>query len=115
MDITRAFCISLSTRCLIKDTAYSIRTASHGSVIGPLLGRPNSSSDIAKSSLNMRLLRYDIGNMKRFLSAVHTTKRPLSTTGDRPLPIEVVRLCCLLATKSSFSLGQRVFATSLQS
>lgn len=57
MDMSSAFSISLATFLLIKETAYSIKTASHGSVIGPSLGNPCSSSAIFKSSLNIALLR----------------------------------------------------------
>ncbi|KAM3695771.1 hypothetical protein ACB094_07G159000 [Castanea mollissima] len=74
MDMTNAFSRSLATFCWIIATTYSIDTASHGSVIAPFLGSPNSSSDILKSSLKISFLRYSKGSTKRLWSAVYTTK-----------------------------------------
>ena len=48
--------------------------------MGPLLGSPNSSSDILKTSLKMLLLRNIKGIIKRLWSAVYTTKWPLFST-----------------------------------
>lgn len=55
-----------------------MKIASHGKVIGPLLGNPNSSSDISKSWMKIEVLRYANGTTKRVPSVVYTTKWPLS-------------------------------------
>ncbi|KAK2982202.1 hypothetical protein RJ640_024947 [Escallonia rubra] len=55
---------------------YSINNASHGNVIGPLPGSPNSSSDIFKSCLKTSLFRYTkVAKVLRFLtlSLSHTS------------------------------------------
>ncbi|KAG8650435.1 hypothetical protein MANES_07G039097v8, partial [Manihot esculenta] len=75
-----ALSTSLVALRLSKATAYSIRSASHGSVSGPSLCNPNSSSPMFKSSLMISLLRYSKGRRKRFLSVEYTTKLPFSAT-----------------------------------
>ncbi|KAG6651511.1 hypothetical protein CIPAW_06G117000 [Carya illinoinensis] len=61
---------------------YSNKVLSQGNLIGPLLGSPNSSSDILKSSLKTFLLRYSKGTTNLLLSVVYTTKWPLLATED---------------------------------
>lgn len=82
MAMTNAFSRFLAMLSWIIATAYSIDAASHGNVIGPFPGRPNSSSAILKSSLKISLLRYSRGSTKRLWSALYTTKWPLSAIHD---------------------------------
>lgn len=81
-DISNAFSTSFAAPLCIKETTYSMKTASHGNVIGPQLGSPNSSSAILKSSLMTLFLRYTKGITKRFSSVAYTTKWPFSHTDD---------------------------------
>lgn len=69
-DISRAFSWSLAKPLLINEIMYSMDRASMGSVIGPSVGIPNSSSDALKSPLMMLLLRYERGMAKRLSSIV---------------------------------------------
>lgn len=80
MELRRAFSISLDKHLWIKDKTNSMKTASHGSVIGPSHANPNCSSDNLNSSMKMRLLRYAKGTIKRLPSTVFTNKWPLSAT-----------------------------------
>ncbi|KAJ8618273.1 hypothetical protein MRB53_014459 [Persea americana] len=57
-----------------------MKTASHGSAIGPSHANPCRSSDNLNSSMKMRLLRYARGTIKRLSSTVYTNKWPLSAT-----------------------------------
>lgn len=74
MAMAKAFSRFLAIFCWIIATTYSTHAASHGNVIGPFLGKPNSSSAILKSSLKISLSRYSKGSTKRLWSAVYTTK-----------------------------------------
>ncbi|KAG8650436.1 hypothetical protein MANES_07G039772v8 [Manihot esculenta] len=82
MDTSHALSTSLVAFCLIREIAYSIRSASQGSVSGPSLCNPNSSSAILNSSLINSLLRYSKGRRKRFLSVEYTTKWPFSAIDE---------------------------------
>ncbi|KAJ0963986.1 hypothetical protein J5N97_029108 [Dioscorea zingiberensis] len=82
MELSNAISISLDTPLFTKDKAYSMDAASQGNVIGPPHGKPNSSSDILKSSLKILLSRYAKGTMNRFPSKVYTLKWPFSATDD---------------------------------
>lgn len=81
-DMIRAVSTSFSGCLCIKEITYSMKIASHGSVIGPLPGNPYSYSAISNSSLIMSLLRYLIGISKRIWSLVYTTKWPFSAIDD---------------------------------
>lgn len=59
-----------------------MQAASHGSVIGPSVGKPNSSSDILRSSRKMLLVRYFKGTMKRLPSVVYMNTWPLLATRE---------------------------------
>ena len=82
MAVSNAFSRSLAMDCWTREIIYSMKTASQGKVMGPLLGSPNSSSDILKSSLKMLLLRYGKGTTKRLSSELYTTKWPFSAVDD---------------------------------
>ncbi|OAY63463.1 hypothetical protein ACMD2_16374 [Ananas comosus] len=64
-ELTIALSTSSETPFLSKDITYSMKAASQGNVIGPSHGKPNSSSDILKSSPRILLLRYANGTMNR--------------------------------------------------
>ncbi|KAG8650442.1 hypothetical protein MANES_07G042083v8 [Manihot esculenta] len=73
MDTSSALSTSIVAFCLIRALAYSMRSASQGSVSGPSLCNPNSSSAMLNSSLMISLLRYSRGRRKRlfFICRVH--------------------------------------------
>jgi hypothetical protein len=93
--VAKAFSICLAILCWLIAITYSIDAASHGNVIGPFLGSPNTSSAILKSSLKISLLRYSKGSTKRLRSAVYITKWPLLATN-----IDVLQI-----SASAFPLG----------
>lgn len=78
MEVSNAFSMSLVTCCLIRVIAYSMSSASHGNVRGPVLCDPNSSYGISNSSRMIWLLRHWRGSKRRFWSEECTTKQPFS-------------------------------------
>ncbi|KAF7067114.1 hypothetical protein CFC21_073032 [Triticum aestivum] len=58
---------------------YSITAASQGSVIFPLLAKPNSSWDTLRSSPKTIMLRYTNGTSKRLPWAVYMMQWPFTT------------------------------------
>ncbi|KAL5856146.1 hypothetical protein ACOSQ3_005980 [Xanthoceras sorbifolium] len=80
MELIKAFSNSSGICIRTNETTYSNTILSHGTVIAPWLGRPNSSSDILNSSMKTFLLRYSKGTMNLFSTVVYTTKWPLSAT-----------------------------------
>ena len=101
MELSNAISISLDTPLLSKDSTYSMDAASQGNVIGPSHGKPNSSSDILKSSLKILWSRYAKGTMKRFPSEEYTLKWPFSATYDV--------LHAFKSEQASSALGDEIF------
>ena len=107
MDVRTALSTSLETLHRSKEMMYSMNVASHGSVIGPSLGNPNSSSDILKSSRKMLLVRYSSGTMKRFPSTAYTKRWPLFATdvlqtSSSPPQSALVEMLFLLPKDATF-------------
>ncbi|KAK8460276.1 hypothetical protein SEVIR_2G306199v4 [Setaria viridis] len=80
MVLRNAFSNSTEEPLLSRHMVYSITAASQGSVIRPLLTKPNSSWDIRRSSANTGVPRYASGTSNLLLSAVYTTQWPLLAT-----------------------------------
>jgi len=57
IDMSKGFSRFLSAPCRVNMSMYSMKNASHGNVIGPSLGSPNSSLDNSNSALRIPLLK----------------------------------------------------------
>ncbi|KAK2982201.1 hypothetical protein RJ640_024946 [Escallonia rubra] len=67
--VEKALLMCSDTLLWIKEIIYSTKRASHGNVIGPSPGSPNTSSDIVKSCLKTSLFRYTSGITNRLPSS----------------------------------------------
>uniref|UniRef100_A0A804MQG3 Uncharacterized protein n=1 Tax=Zea mays TaxID=4577 RepID=A0A804MQG3_MAIZE len=81
MVLRNACSSSAEAPLLSKHMAYSMTAASQGSVILPSPpAKPNSSSDICRSSPKTGVLRHASGTSNRAPSAVYTAQWPLLAT-----------------------------------
>uniref|UniRef100_A0A0E0DWU1 Uncharacterized protein n=1 Tax=Oryza meridionalis TaxID=40149 RepID=A0A0E0DWU1_9ORYZ len=80
IELSNAFTTSAEAFLLSKHMAYSISAASQGIMILLSLVKPNSSSDILRSSLKTVMPRYTNGTSNRLPSAVYMTQWPLTAT-----------------------------------
>ncbi|XBI83357.1 hypothetical protein VPH35_091874 [Triticum aestivum] len=81
MELRNAASTSAEALLLSMDMAYSITMASQGSLIPPSLpAKPNTSSDIRRSSLKTTVLRYANGTSNRLPSVVYMTQWPSRAT-----------------------------------
>ncbi|XBI83302.1 hypothetical protein VPH35_091823 [Triticum aestivum] len=85
MELKNALSTSSEASLLTRHKTYSITVASQGSVILPPslpLAKPNSSSDILRSSAKTVVPRYTRGTSNRAPSAAYTMQWPSSATTD---------------------------------
>ncbi|EMS48610.1 hypothetical protein TRIUR3_00782 [Triticum urartu] len=101
MELKNALSTSSEASLLTRHKTYSITMASQGSVILPPslpLVKPNSSSDILRSSVKTVVPRYAKGTSNRSPSAAYTTQWPSSATIDGAVlqhsSSDVFEACC---------------------